>query len=440
MNPKFQLWICDIFQADIEAALRAESIDDVELTAFPAHCGHPPTDWPTLSLALPEGIVPENICIMGGACVANLASQSTGKLNRCKVVRKCICFEYLLGSQMVNSQIQNGAYLISSGWLKNWRQHLDTLGFTQETGRDFFKESIKKLVLLDTGTMPDSVDELQKLAAFLDLPFESLPVGLDLLRLELRNIVEQWRHYREMNRLKEFSNRVGRLASDFAIASDLLGELVEVADEEDAVRKIAGICRSLFAPAQLKCVGFVREAVSYAETIPSSPPLPSDFFQEIEKKSGDFGNNHNETGFWLKLIYRQTMIGWLEVDGFAFPEHRKHYLNLALAMSKVFALCIHNARTYARLEDMVDELQQEIVERRQLTQDKEILIGQLQDTLAKIKTLQGLLPICAGCKKIRDADGKWNSVEAYVQARTEARFSHGMCPECIEKWFPGLKK
>lgn len=55
----------------------------------------------------------------------------------------------------------------------------------------------------------------------------------------------------------------------------------------------------------------------------------------------------------------------------------------------------------------------------------------------QIKTLRGLLPICMHCKKIRDGQGAWSPVEVYVRARTEAEFSHGLCPECAERYHPG---
>ena len=65
-------------------------------------------------------------------------------------------------------------------------------------------------------------------------------------------------------------------------------------------------------------------------------------------------------------------------------------------------------------------------------------IRELQEALAHIKTLRGIVPICAGCKKIRDDQGFWSQVEAYVSAHSEATFSHGLCPECMPKYFPGL--
>jgi len=73
---------------------------------------------------------------------------------------------------------------------------------------------------------------------------------------------------------------------------------------------------------------------------------------------------------------------------------------------------------------------------RQAEQEREKLIQELQDSIAKIKTLSGLLPICASCKKIRDDKGYWQQVEEYIGERSEAQFTHGICPQCTEKFFP----
>jgi len=66
------------------------------------------------------------------------------------------------------------------------------------------------------------------------------------------------------------------------------------------------------------------------------------------------------------------------------------------------------------------------------------IIAKLQDALARVKTLSGLLPICASCKKIRDDSGYWNQIESYIRDRSEAEFSHGICPECTKKLYPDL--
>lgn len=66
------------------------------------------------------------------------------------------------------------------------------------------------------------------------------------------------------------------------------------------------------------------------------------------------------------------------------------------------------------------------------------LIIKLQKTLEEVKTLQGFIPICAGCKKIRNDQGYWEQIEKYIQDRTGAQFSHGMCPKCIKEFYPDI--
>ncbi len=80
---------------------------------------------------------------------------------------------------------------------------------------------------------------------------------------------------------------------------------------------------------------------------------------------------------------------------------------------------------------------QDVTARKQLEAEREELITTLQTTLGQVKTLSGLLPICAGCKKIRDDQGYWQDVAVYVRDHTDAEFTHGMCPDCMEKYYPG---
>ena len=63
---------------------------------------------------------------------------------------------------------------------------------------------------------------------------------------------------------------------------------------------------------------------------------------------------------------------------------------------------------------------------------------QLRVALANVKTLRGLLPICASCKKIRDDGGYWNQIEIYIREHSEAQFSHGLSPECVQQLYPDL--
>lgn len=78
----------------------------------------------------------------------------------------------------------------------------------------------------------------------------------------------------------------------------------------------------------------------------------------------------------------------------------------------------------------------DITLRKQMEEEREKLIAELREALAKVKTLSGMLPICSHCKKIRDDKGYWNQVEIYIRDRSEAEFSHGICPDCLKKYYP----
>lgn len=80
----------------------------------------------------------------------------------------------------------------------------------------------------------------------------------------------------------------------------------------------------------------------------------------------------------------------------------------------------------------------DITERKRAEEEREKLILQLQDAMAKIKVLRGLLPICASCKRIRDDTGYWKRLEDYIADRSEAQFTHGLCSECSRKLYPDI--
>ncbi|MFH2092428.1 MAG: ABC transporter substrate binding protein [Pseudomonadota bacterium] len=85
-----------------------------------------------------------------------------------------------------------------------------------------------------------------------------------------------------------------------------------------------------------------------------------------------------------------------------------------------------------------NELEREIKDRIQIEKKLIEKKEHLESALSKVKTLSGLLPICASCKKIRDDSGYWNQIESYINQHSDATFSHGICPDCAAKLYPEL--
>jgi len=84
---------------------------------------------------------------------------------------------------------------------------------------------------------------------------------------------------------------------------------------------------------------------------------------------------------------------------------------------------------------MEEHLKRQVIER---TTELEQINHELETALSEIRTLRGIIPICSSCKKVRDDKGYWQQVEAYITQHSEATFSHGICPQCMEKYYQEL--
>lgn len=104
-------------------------------------------------------------------------------------------------------------------------------------------------------------------------------------------------------------------------------------------------------------------------------------------------------------------------------------LGLLAPLAWIFAL-----RRQVRLR--TEDLRQELTRRTEAEAELGLTVEQLRQALAEVKQLSGLLPICSGCKKIRDEGDRWQPLESYLSANSEATFSHGMCPECVKTLYP----
>lgn len=112
---------------------------------------------------------------------------------------------------------------------------------------------------------------------------------------------------------------------------------------------------------------------------------------------------------------------------FADDEHR-----LAEFITTVAGAALENAEGFTRLQQWNTELEARVAER---TAAAEARARELQQALANVQALNGLLPICASCKMIRDDQGYWHQVELYIKEHSNADFSHGICPDCAARYF-----
>jgi PAS domain S-box-containing protein len=148
------------------------------------------------------------------------------------------------------------------------------------------------------------------------------------------------------------------------------------------------------------------------------------------------------TGFWQMGEKAADIIEAMRTQGGWSGEMVAQRKEGALFDVQVAASMAVNAagRPLCMLASFADitESKQNLEQLTALSQHLERANRDLQASLDKVKTLSGLVPICANCKKIRDDRGYWNQVETYIEKHSDAQFSHGICPECAQKLYPEL--
>ncbi len=147
--------------------------------------------------------------------------------------------------------------------------------------------------------------------------------------------------------------------------------------------------------------------------------------------------NYRSVNDCLRELKIGPYIGYGQVTlGQALRQHWGWGVGIFIIFAVISGFLIHVVQLNKKLENIHRVLSQELAERRKLEKIKTRLIGQLQDALAQVKTLKGLIPICSSCKKIRDDHGYWHQVEVFITNCTDAKFSHSVCMECMQKLYP----
>ena len=343
--------VCENYKSEVAFLLSSGDFDEMEFATFPANCGHPPIDWNSFQATPGLSQNPEDeFHIFGGTCLVPLNTPPDQAVSY-NLHRMQQCFYLLLNPQIVDYFIQDGAYLVSPGWVKNWQQHLSEWGFDQATAREFFGETTQKLVLLDSGIDPQVQEYLRELASHLNLPYETFPVGLDNLKMILKNLQTEWHLAQLRQSTQESISSLNRQRADYAMIFDLINRLSGLMDENKVVENIIELFSMLFAPGKICYVPIHKESPDNGlfcmETPEDAQPL-QDWMLLSDK---DYAWTENSDGFRLRITYQDETLGALEIQQIAFPSHKEEYLALALAITNICGMAISNARSYQRLEE-----------------------------------------------------------------------------------------
>jgi PAS domain S-box-containing protein len=153
-------------------------------------------------------------------------------------------------------------------------------------------------------------------------------------------------------------------------------------------------------------------------------------------------------GEWVKAIYPSDRLGVVQELSACAREGREFMMEFRVQTPEGIVRWVRSRAAIIMAQDKAvgyvgtteDITEQRSAEEqlRRFAADVEKSNHELKEALANVKKLSGLLPICSGCKKIRDDKGYWNQIEFFIRDHSDASFSHGMCPECARQFFPGF--
>ena len=120
-------------------------------------------------------------------------------------------------------------------------------------------------------------------------------------------------------------------------------------------------------------------------------------------------------------------------------EQRRHFIfRHRLSNRDIRDVEVYSGPIKLQGQDLLYSIIHDITERKQIEEEREKLINELQEAIKEIKTLRGILPICSFCKKIRDDKGYWEQVDVYIHKYSQVDVSHSICPECAKEHYSDL--
>jgi hypothetical protein len=335
------------------------------------------------------------------------------------------------GETLVEELLAAGSHLVTPGWLRGWPGHLQALGLDEAAARELIGGAARRVVLLDTGLGPDPGPALEAFAAHVGLPAERRRVGLDQLRLRV-----------ELAAASARARRAEQRAADEAALLDALSGLAPASDEAAVVERFTFLLRLLLAPARL---GY----------LPLRAGVPDPLLAQCEgdhaplrqalaaMAPGAMSQELADGGLLLRVGPPGAEVGRIGCEAVQFPQHLDRYRELAPMLAHACFLSVSRARAMealARSESELrrhrDELDLLVAER---TADLQRTVAEREAALERARLLSGLIPICFGCKKIRDDAGYWTQLEVYITEHSDATFSHGLCEDCLKRLYPDVE-
>jgi len=336
---KLQVFICENFYPEYQAALQKEEINDIELHLYPTLCDHKGRKNEVKEI-LSQADTGKSILICNQSCGALKLLDGEKPI---ETVTGNYCFTHLTCDEFLDYLTSQGSYIVSLGWLKQWEHHLDAMGFDKETAKSFFQETSKQIVFLDAKIDDNAEDLLKELSSYVNLPCLIIPVGIETIRLLLKSKIFEWRLHHQNIENNKIIDELRSQSADYSAVFDMLGKISSYTNKRDAIGKVKDLFMMVFG---------VQNFRFWSE---SSELIPIEL-REFRLNDAQYALLKNEDRFCIKVSWDDHLYGILDASGFMFPQYIERYLNLALDITKFLGLVLHNNEQYEKIVESEKEL------------------------------------------------------------------------------------
>jgi signal transduction histidine kinase len=266
-------------------------------------------------------------------------------------------YELFLPKNLVNYYHNEGYYILTSGGVKFWLNNIDDWELNKNKISEFSSVELKKLLILDTDIGLKTKDLAEEIYQKLKIPYEILPTGLDVLELHLTKLLNEFKLREEKQASLDHIIEANEQIANYEMAFDMIKILTQLKVEEEVIKCIINIFETLFSPKSI-VFGTIKE-----NQLDNVISRPSDVKLNLKRTNSFLTQDKEyllveENSFLLKLKYKGSCYGIVNIREIEFPEYLSRYLSLAMITGRICALAINNARVYQKLDNTLKRLRE----------------------------------------------------------------------------------
>ncbi len=338
MMDKLQIYICENIYPEYKKTVKDEGFVEIDLITFPAICVEKKKKEEIKSIFqdAPEG----SVLICNKTCKVIELINDNEKL---ELIETKYCQSTLTCDEFLDYLIRNGSYVLTTSWLRSWKQHLKTMGFNNSLAKQFFNETCKQLVFLDSKLDIHAEKDLKELSSYIDLPYLIIPIELDQIKMMLKSKLFEWKIKKASKNNQKTINELQSKCAEFSAVFDMLGRISSFRSKRDIIGKVK----------ELFLIVLGAQEFNFWDINAKNKPKEIKSLLESAEKYVTFKDQNR---FCIKIEWNNILYGVLDVSDFVFPKYIDRYLNLAIEISNFCGLVLQNNEQYQQIVKSEREL------------------------------------------------------------------------------------